>query len=268
MLRERIITAIVLISIIAGTLIWLPPWAFQILVLLAVLFSIAELGKLALSRLIFYRVVALVVGMMVAIVQSFRPVWLPLDLAIILAVFILALVFLWRTSVLEGYTERLAMAVFGPMYVGLTLPYLGLMRLEEHGVALLVMTLAMIACSDSAAYSIGRTFGKRKLAAQTSPNKTLEGFIAGFFGSVLSMLACRALFWPEFPLIPAIVLGLIIGFVAPMGDLIESAIKRSYHVKDSGNILPGHGGLLDRCDAYYFSAPIVYYFYEWFVRVS
>jgi phosphatidate cytidylyltransferase len=264
MFRARVITAILLIAVIAVTLIYLPPYAFQWLVLLAVLFALAEFNRLSLSRIRFYRMTALCCGMGIALVQTWRPAWLPMDMALIGCLFLLALAYMWRATILEDYVTRVSMAFFGAAYIGLTLPYLGLIRLEPHGVTMVVATLAMVACSDTAAYTVGKSIGRRKLASQVSPNKTVEGFLGGFLGSLVAMLVCRALLWPEMPLVPACSLAVLIGFVAPMGDLIESAIKRACHVKDSGRMLPGHGGMLDRCDAYFFSGPAVYYFVQWF----
>lgn len=264
MLRQRITTAIFLVLVIGGVLVYLPPWAFQLLVLLGALFALAEFNRLALSRLRFYRIVALCVGMGTAAVQTWRPVWLPIDLWLIAALFLVALCTMWRATIFERYVERVAVALCGSLYIGLTLPLLGWLRVHPHGIALVVMTLTMVAAADSAAYTVGRTMGRHPMA-QASPNKTMEGFVAGFGGSVLAILVCRALLWPALPLWPSVGLGLIIGFVAPMGDLIESAIKRSSHVKDSGTLLPGHGGMLDRVDAYLFSAPVVYYYVRWVV---
>ena len=261
MLHIRIGTALLLIGIVATTLLYAPPWAFQVLVLLAVLFAFAEYNRLALSHLRGYRLPALLVGMGVATAQSLRLPPLPIDAVLIAALFVLALVYMYRTTIFEQFPERLAIAFFGIVYIGLTLPYLGWIRQLDHGRALVGMTLAMVALSDTAAFAVGKMLGKRKLAALISPKKTLEGFIAGFAGSVAGALAFRAAFYEALPMWPCVALGLLIGFVAPMGDLVESAIKRACHVKDSGAMLPGHGGMLDRCDAYFFSAPVVYYFF-------
>lgn len=257
MLLTRIGTALLLIAIIAATLVYAPVASFRGLVLLAVFFALAEFYHLTLGPSRVYRITATLLGLGLAACQSWQRPW---DRWLLLVAFLLALMLLWRVTTLERFAMRWGVALLGIVYIGLTLPYLSWLRALDHGRVLVAMTLAMVALSDSAAFAVGRTLGRRKLAPLTSPNKTLAGFVAGFGGSVLGILGCRALWWPEFPLLPAIGLGLIIGLVAPLGDLIESAVKRGAHVKDSGQMLPGHGGMLDRCDAYFFSAPVVYYF--------
>jgi phosphatidate cytidylyltransferase len=112
--------------------------------------------------------------------------------------------------------------------------------------------------ADTLAYVAGRALGKHKLAPSISPKKTWEGFIGGIVGAVLVGVALKYtwlgyLAWPH-----VIVLALIGGIVGPLGDLAESGFKRSVGVKDSGNVLPGHGGLLDRFDALILTAPLYY----------
>ncbi|MBI2343132.1 MAG: phosphatidate cytidylyltransferase [Deltaproteobacteria bacterium] len=264
MFRQRVATAIVLIAVIGATVFFARPVVFQGLVLLAVLFALAEYNRLALSHLRFYRLTALLSGMLVGTVQTWPVPWMPIDLLLILLTFLVAVLYLWRTTIMEGYVERLALAMFGSLYIALSLPYLGRMRLLPHGQAMIVMTLTMVALSDTAAYVVGKTLGRRKFASMASPNKTMEGFYASFVGSMIAVLLTRWFLWRDMPIWPALGLGVVIGMVGPFGDLIESAIKRGAHVKDSGSILPGHGGVLDRSDAYLFSAPVVYYAVQWF----
>ncbi len=265
MLRKRITTAILLVGLIGSTLFFLPPLAFEIVILISVMFALAEFHRLALSRLRFYRLTALAGGLCIAATQLWRPALLPLDAVILLVLFVLAVLYLWRARAFESYTHHLAIAMLGALYIGMTLPYLGLLRRGPDGVALVMMTLAMIALSDTAAYTAGRTIGRHRFS-MASPNKTLEGFYANFIGSIVGMLAVRAILIPAFPLWKGIGLAVLIGCVGPFGDLIESAIKRGAHVKDSGSSLPGHGGVLDRCDAYLFAGPLVYYYVSWVVQ--
>lgn len=262
MLRKRISTAVLLVGLIGSTLFLLPPLAFEILILLSVIFAVAEFHRLVLSRLRFYRLTALAGGVCIAAVQLWRPPQIPLDVVLLGVFFTLAVLYLWRATVLEAYVTHLAVAMLGSLYIGLTLPYLGLLRREPDGVAWVMLTLAMVALSDTAAYTVGRTWGRRRFSI-ASPNKTLEGFYANFLGCIVAMLAVRVLLLPTLPLLQGLGLALLIGFVGPFGDLIESAVKRAYHVKDSGASLPGHGGVLDRCDAYLFAGPVVYYYLQW-----
>lgn len=262
MLRKRITTAVLLGALIGSTLFLLPPIAFDVLIFVSVVFAVAEFNRLALSRLRFYRITALAGGCCVAAAQLWRPAALPIDVVLIVVVFGLAVAYLWRATTLEAYVTHLGIALLGAVYIGLTLPYLGLLRREPDGVALVMLTLSMVALSDTAAYTAGKMFGRRRFS-MASPNKTLEGFYANFLGCMVAMVAVRALLLPSLPLLKGLGLALLIGFVGPFGDLIESAVKRAAHAKDSGASLPGHGGVLDRCDAYLFAAPVVYYYVQW-----
>lgn len=112
--------------------------------------------------------------------------------------------------------------------------------------------------SDTFAYFVGSLLGKHKLCPSVSPGKTIEGALGGLSGSILFVALLGMLF--QVPLIHGIVLGLLVGLAAPLGDLAESGLKRFCGVKDSGQLLPGHGGILDRFDSILFAVPAVYYY--------
>jgi phosphatidate cytidylyltransferase len=115
-------------------------------------------------------------------------------------------------------------------------------------------------CGDSAAYYLGSLFGKRKLYPAVSPNKSIEGALGGLAGSLVGSLLFRQLFFPELGLLLCLGAALIVGAVGQTGDLFESLLKRSCGVKDSGTIIPGHGGVLDRLDSILFAAPVIWFF--------
>ena len=126
---------------------------------------------------------------------------------------------------------------------------------DGFGTAVIWLVLISIWSSDTFAYFVGRSFGKRKVVPTISPNKTLEGFVGGFIGCVLTgwiASICLGL-----PLNFGIGMGVIVGILAPLGDLFESKLKREANKKDSGTLLPGHGGVLDRFDSLLFAAPLV-----------
>lgn len=129
-------------------------------------------------------------------------------------------------------------------------------NLEEGGwwvVAALVITWG----NDTAAYFFGRFLGKHKLYPEVSPSKSWEGFFGGFVGAIGFMFVQRQFFAPFLTITDCIFLGVCGSLLGPAGDLCESMLKRAYGVKDSGNIIPGHGGMLDRIDALIFNAPMV-----------
>jgi phosphatidate cytidylyltransferase len=114
---------------------------------------------------------------------------------------------------------------------------------------------------DTGAYAVGRRFGSHSLAAMVSPKKTLEGAIGGVVTGILTAVICRYAFLEGFMSVgEAVILGLLISIIAQFSDLAESLLKRDAGVKDSANLLPGHGGMLDRFDSFLFTAPLLYYY--------
>lgn len=154
--------------------------------------------------------------------------------------------------------------MMGTLYVGL-LNYFFLVRSLPDGWVWLIFTLAGTWACDTTAYFVGKAFGRRRLAPELSPKKTLEGAIGGIMGSVLAGYLF-ALIYPFLPLSKMLLLGLLVGAAAEVGDLLESAFKRQAGVKDSSKLIPGHGGILDRIDSALFSAPLVYYYVLLFVN--
>ena len=147
--------------------------------------------------------------------------------------------------------------ILSTLYVGVGFYYL--IETRMAGLSYVFFALFVIWATDSGAYFIGRAFGKRKLWPEISPNKT----IAGFVGGVLSALLVGLIFQIVSPLHPSLLIVLVVTIVTSlfgqMGDLVESALKRHYIVKDSGHILPGHGGILDRFDSLLFVLPILHF---------
>jgi phosphatidate cytidylyltransferase len=130
---------------------------------------------------------------------------------------------------------------------------------------LLMMFFAMVIFSDTGAYYTGRLLGRHKLAPRISPGKTVEGALGGLIAAIGAGPLSRLLFFPEIPIVHALVLGALIGLLGPLGDLSESMLKRGAGVKDSGTLLPGHGGMLDRVDSILFCAPLLYYYSRLFI---
>lgn len=135
----------------------------------------------------------------------------------------------------------------------------------EHGLMWVVSTLVITWGNDTMAYFAGRLFGKHKLYPEVSPNKTWEGFFGGFAGAIGFLFLQRALFFPALTVADCLIVGTLGSILGPAGDLCESMLKRAYGVKDSGSIIPGHGGMLDRIDALIFNAPMVLLYVQ-FVR--
>ncbi len=158
--------------------------------------------------------------------------------------------------------ERISVTFLGAFFIPWALGHLLLIRsLRPGGMWYIYFLFIVIWVLDTGAYAIGKRFGRHKLAELVSPKKTIEGALGGALTAVLTALLCRAIFLKAyFSVTEAIVAGLLIACVAQFSDLAESLIKRDVGVKDSANLLPGHGGMLDRFDSFLFTAPLLYYF--------
>ena len=147
-----------------------------------------------------------------------------------------------------------------PIYVGAPLGLLALLRRDfgADGPGLVLLTLFLAWLGDTGGYFVGRFFGKTKLYEAVSPKKTREGLFGAVLGSVGGALLAHFTFLPSLGLSGALLLGLVGGLLGQVGDLAESLLKRSLGTKDSGGMIPGHGGILDRIDALLVLAPVVY----------
>ena len=158
----------------------------------------------------------------------------------------------------------------GILYLGWMLGHYVVLRQLDHGRELVILAVFTTFACDTTAFFVGRAWGRHHMAPTISPHKTWEGAIGGFVGAVAAALALRSLLslgdW-SLPLnyVEAIAVGCLIGVAAQLGDLLESLLKRRAGVKDSGNLIPGHGGVLDRIDSLVFTGVIVYYFVLWVV---
>ena len=162
-----------------------------------------------------------------------------------------------RSSLEQGLRDG-AMTLFGILYLGLTLSTLSMTRLLPQGEWLIFFLLMVTWASDTGAYYIGTMYGRHRLAPTISPKKTVEGLVGGLISAILVAYAARWWFFPDFSGLDCVVLATLLTLAGLWGDLTESAMKRSVGMKDSGGILPGHGGMLDRLDSLLFTAPIFY----------
>ncbi|MDC1383370.1 phosphatidate cytidylyltransferase [Candidatus Puniceispirillum sp.] len=171
-------------------------------------------------------------------------------------VLVVGIVFLLTFLVLV-YTNYLVALFVGSL--SLCLGYAGFLLSQPSGNILLIALAAIIAMCDSAAYFVGRHVGGPKLWQQVSPKKTVSGSVGGLIGAMVLTIFLSDVFTFA-SLGEALIVGLVIGVLAQAGDLFESAVKRHLKVKDSGSILPGHGGMLDRFDGYVFAVPAIYFY--------
>ncbi len=159
---------------------------------------------------------------------------------------------------LANVSWGLAATVFGVVWVGLPFAHAVFLRSLEHGDGLVIDVLVATFVGDTAAYAGGRMWGRRRLAPDISPNKTVEGLVAGIAGATVAFW-CAGLYQDWLSGWDALLLGFLVALAAPVGDLFESAVKRDLEVKDSGRIFGAHGGALDRLDAVFFTIVVGFY---------
>lgn len=265
----RVATAAVGIPLILVLLYLGPPWAFYALVLPAALVGSYELFAMTHPN----DRIAQAIGLLIALAASLTIFAEPQNPRALIAVFTLVplagpLVTLLRVGTLETAALRACAMGFGPLFVAVPLTLLAVLcrtfgaRHVGAGAALLALGLAWF--PDTGAYFAGRFLGRHKLYEAVSPNKTVEGAVGGLVAAVVwAMGASLSYLRGTLPAGHAIGLGLVAGVLGPAGDLGESLLKRSTGVKDSGAIVPGHGGVLDRVDAVIPTSVVVYLYAQW-----
>jgi len=187
---------------------------------------------------------------------------------IVLDFFAAGLGSLKRFSIDTAVSGHIIRQFFGSIYVPVLLSSLVLIRSEAAGISWIFLLLGVVFAGDVAAYYVGTYLGRHKLCPAISPGKTIEGAIGGLAGNLLIGSLFKFFFLPQLPWLLSLLCFASMGLMAQAGDLFESELKRAGKVKDSGAILPGHGGILDRIDALLFAAPMAYIFKEYLLTVS
>lgn len=254
----RVVSALVLLPVVIF-LLWKGGYATALLIGFAAAVCTSEYYLIVQKKLS----PAGIVGIVAAGILPILPVAAPLS-AMEAAFWTIGgfFLFAWGYHLIRGPLADAptlsAHLLSGLIYGSVGLTALSAMRSIHEGMWWVICTLAITWLNDTFAYFFGRFLGKRKLYPEVSPNKTWEGFFGGMLGSILGMFVIRQFFFHALTVQDCLALGVIGGTLGPIGDLCESMLKRAYKVKDSGKILPGHGGLLDRIDALIFNAPLVF----------
>jgi phosphatidate cytidylyltransferase len=248
-------------------------WYLRGLMIAATVIGLHEYGRAVSPTDLVARVLLVAVGTLSLVVGLISNELVPVLFALQLGVLTMGAVTVLRPGEdLPRAFQQLTAWVFVLFWV--VPPLVSVARLRDLGEALpstgrasLVLIVLLATWSnDTFAYFAGRLFGKHKMAGAISPKKTWEGFAGGMIGSVAFLAGLSTLlpaYFPSLTLIDAVCVGVPVSFLGPMGDLVESLWKRAVGIKDSGNILPGHGGILDRIDAVFFTAPWVLAYFAW-----
>jgi phosphatidate cytidylyltransferase len=256
-LAQRVLSALVGIPVLAALVAWGPAWLFTVLVLLLAVGAQLELYRMfGAVGVDADQGVGLVLGALVVLAfAAGRPVLLPLALS--LAVIVVVALGLRRDAGSERAWAGVTLTLLGVCYCAWLLGHAIWLRALPDGRGLTLFALGVTWCGESAAYFVGRRFGRRPLAPHLSPGKTVEGGVAQLIVSVAVALAGA-------PLVPLLLpeaagIGILLGVIGQVGDLSESFLKRSAGAKDAGRLIPGHGGVLDRLDSLLFNVPALYY---------
>jgi phosphatidate cytidylyltransferase len=270
---KRVVSSIVLIPVFVWITTGAWAWVFQLLVVAASAVACRELARM------FQRTgrpisTWLTVGVGAALTASFATSlyagpdgsgrWMPTpELALLVGVGVICSAPLWSAG--RPLVESTANTLFGAVYVGWLLGYAIWLQGRAGGPQLVLFLVGVTWAGESAAYLVGSSIGRHRLAPILSPRKTVEGAIAQVIISVAAAIALGYWLLPACGLMGAAGAGAVLGVIGQVGDLAESAIKRSIGTKDTGDLIPGHGGMLDRIDSLLFNAPALYLYslYAW-----
>ncbi|MBB4823898.1 phosphatidate cytidylyltransferase [Sporosarcina luteola] len=259
-MKQRILTAIIALALfIPLVVIGGLPFTIAIYVIATVglyeLLKMRELHLLSVEGIITWAAMAILLipsEWAVQVEQSVGMSKIEMAFALVLLLLIYTVIAKNRFTF-----DHAAFSVLGALYVGIGFYYL--VETRYYGLEYIIYALLVIFSTDSGAYFTGRKIGKRKLWPEISPNKTVEGFIGGIVYAIIFACILQAIHPIVSSYIVLILITIVASIVGQLGDLVESALKRHYKIKDSGKILPGHGGILDRFDSLLFVLPLLHF---------
>jgi phosphatidate cytidylyltransferase len=271
---KRVLSAVVFLPVFWVVVKKFGPLPYAALLVIAALVGLFELYALAGARgHRCHRVVGVLVALLV--LASFVDPSVRLEYALAFALFAIPVASLWRGGDWGPAFGDVGSTLFAAAFIGVFFGYLMDLRLltdlpkgDETGSDLVFLLFFVVWSSDVAAYYVGHALGRRPLAPSVSPKKTVEGAIGGLMGSLAAAFTARAWFMQRLTVRDSLFLGVALGAVGMVGDLVESMLKRSAGAKDSARLVPGHGGLLDRVDSLLYAAPVLYYYYLLVMRTS
>ena len=258
MLRTRLLTAAVALPLLIFLIHSAPEWGFSSAILVLTGVGLYEYFSLTRAQCSLSPVIGGLWGMLVALSM------LSGDARLIGAVFILGFVLVFILSLRDRQPARgiqtTSLCVLGVVYIGFLFPHLMWIHRGPEGAEWIFFILLVAMLGDTGGYAVGRIWGKRKLLPHISPSKTIEGSVGSIGGSCVAALVAWQYLLPNRSALELVLLALLMGVLAQLGDLCESALKRACSAKDSGRVFPGHGGVLDRIDSLLFPGAFIYYY--------
>lgn len=264
-LIKRLITSALVTTLVALVIFFSPNWIFTLLASAMIGMGLKEFFSLAEKKnIVVYKYFGICTGMLIPIIIYFQKGYegyftLEPFIIVIACLFIFVLQFTRRDSFQS--LASIAVTLFGLLYIAWLFSFFVKLKFMPQGALLISFVILVTKMGDVGAYFVGNAAGKHSLIPRISPHKTVEGTIGGLIFSVLTAVLSK-FYLPSFPMGHLIVLGLLLGVLAQVGDLAESLLKRDCGVKDSGTILSGFGGILDLIDSLLFTAPIFYFYVE------
>ncbi|MBI4387862.1 MAG: phosphatidate cytidylyltransferase [Candidatus Omnitrophica bacterium] len=257
-LIKRLMVSAILSAIACYAMFWAPVWVFILILEGFILLGLSEYFDIAEKKgYVLNRSLGLIFGALFPLAY-----YIPAESVIFMVATLCIFIFNFSRRLKDQALISTALTLFGLFYVAWFASFLAKIRLLPDGQAWVFYTLAVVKLGDTGAYFIGKSYGKHKYALHISPNKSVEGAVGGFVVSVAVSLASK-LYLPYVPISHLLVLGIVVGILAQLGDLAESLIKREVNLKDSGH-WPGLGGVLDVLDSLLFACPCVYYYIQLF----
>lgn len=257
MVVKRIITG-VLVGLAVGIVIWAgEPW-FTLTVCLVTILATLEFYRIVQSEHVqplTYFGLALSV---LVVLNSHSPYSFTLPILLVLATLVPLIWMLFRQNKDHAFINW-GWTLAGVLYIGWLLSFYITLRAFDQGIWWAFMVLASTALCDVFAYAVGSLTGKHPIASSVSPGKTWEGCAGGMAASIIVAVVLSICFNLPLQYWQMVIAGIIIGLLSEAGDLVESLLKRNMRTKDTGSLLPGHGGILDRIDSHLLIAPVAYY---------
>jgi phosphatidate cytidylyltransferase len=238
----------------------------HLMVLLATFLGLREYYNLVLPHSKWIeRAVGIGLGLVLSLILSFGGMK-EISPFLVIILLVLSVLFMAVPQDLSSTISKMGIALFGILFIGFLLAYVSLIRNMPNGRLWVLFLIITVWTGDIFALLSGSFFGRHKLYPRISPNKTFEGLAGAIVGSIIVALAFSWLFIPSLKTGSCTLLAIGLGIFGQLGDFTESMLKRSAQVKDSGTLIPGHGGMLDRLDSFLFSAPFLHYSLLYFLK--
>jgi len=251
-MMRRVATAAILLPLVVLAVRYLPSYLFLLFLDVVIVLSLIELFRLLDVHDVKGYGLTFPLALLLPWIWVYRPAWL-------MRFLVLTILVCLGKSVLQSRDNKSGfLSASGNLsaiaYLSVPLSIAGVLQKEGRWEELLLI-LSVIWAGDMAAFWVGRKWGKHKVTPRISPHKSLEGYVAGLLGSILAAVLFGTYFLPVWSMSYLVLTGLVLAAAGMVGDLFESMIKRSADLKDSSNLLPGHGGILDRLDSLFFALP-------------